>query len=77
MSGTKTTRPKTTKPSQLERIMATLRKGQTLTQAQARTRGIMSLSSRVNELRQAGEPIASVVYTNRSGRKVVRYQLEA
>lgn len=76
-NGTMTTTERSTKPTQLERIMNTLRKGQSLTQAQARTRGIKSLSSRVNELRQAGEPIASVVYTNRQGRKVVQYRLEA
>jgi hypothetical protein len=74
MSGT-TKRP-VTKPTQLERVMGYLRK-HPMTQAQARTWGIMSLSSRVNELRQAGEPITSTVYTNRQGRKVVRYQLEA
>jgi len=65
------------KPSQNERVLKTLREGKTLTQAQARTRGILSLSSRVNELRQAGVRIASVPYRNRSGRTVVRYQMEA
>lgn len=75
MSASKDTK-RTTRPTQLERIMLTLRKGGTLTQAQARTRGIMSLSSRVSELRQAGEPITSDVYTNKQGRTVVKYRLE-
>jgi hypothetical protein len=77
---TKTTRTVSAtvaKPSQTERVLAELRKGRTLTQAQARTRGIMSLSSRVNELRQKGVPIASVPYRNKAGRTVVQYRMEA
>lgn len=66
---------KTTKPSQLDRIMSTLRSGKSMTQAQARTRGIKSLSARVNELRQQGESISSVPYRNRDGRTVVQYRL--
>lgn len=69
MSGTKQ------KKSQNQRVREVLQSGKSLTQAQARTRGIMSLSSRVNELRQSGVAIDSVPYTNRDGRTVVRYQL--
>lgn len=68
---------KARKPTQLERILNTLKLGKTMTQAQARTRGIRSLSSRVNELRNQGVSITSVPYRNRDGRTVVRYQLAA
>jgi hypothetical protein len=73
MATTKTT----VKPTQKDRILTTLRQGKTLTQAQARARGIMSLSSRVNELRQSGVSIASTAYQNRAGQTVVRYSLSA
>lgn len=68
---------KNTKPSQLDRILTTLRSGKSMTQAQARARGIKSLSSRVNELRNQGVPISSVPYRNREGRTVVQYRLGA
>lgn len=61
--------------TQNQRVLETFQAGRSLTQAQARVRGIKSLSSRVNELRQAGHPIDAVPYTNREGRTVVRYQM--
>lgn len=63
------------KPSQKARIMKILATGRKLTQAQARTYNIMSLSSRVNELRRADVPINSLPYRRRDGRTVVQYQL--
>jgi hypothetical protein len=63
---------KPTKPSQKDRVLKMLRGGKTLTQAQARTYNILSLSARVNELRREGVPIASVP-VRRQGRTVVRY----
>jgi hypothetical protein len=63
------------KLTQKERIMKTLLAGGRITQAQARNRGIMSLSSRVNELRHDGVPIKSSPYINRKGYTAVQYHL--
>ncbi len=63
------------KPTQKEWVLSYLRNGRTLTQAQARTYRIASLSSRVNELRRAGVPITSTPFVNRKNRKVVRYEM--
>jgi len=63
------------KLSQKQRIMNILNSGRKLTQAQARTYNIMSLSSRVNELRRDhNEPIDSVPYRRRKDhRMIVQY----
>lgn len=64
-----------TTSTQTERVLATLRSGKTLTSAQARQRGIMRLSARVFELREAGVNVVSVPYTSKSGAQAVRYAL--
>jgi hypothetical protein len=61
--------------TQNERILNLLNKGRKLTSAQARTYNIMSLSCRVNELRQRGHDISISPYKRRDGRVVVQYHL--
>lgn len=73
-SRTNTGRSRTTM-TQKDKILNRLARGQTLTVAQAEKMNIMSLSSRVNELRKDGHPITSVPYRTRDGRTVVRYSL--
>ena len=63
-------KPKT----QNERILNLLVRGKKLTQAQARTYNIASLSSRVNELRKAGHEISTTPVVRR-GRVVAQYHL--
>ncbi len=60
--------------TQNERILNLFRKGKKLTQAQARTYNIASLSSRVNELRKAGHDIATTPVVRR-GRVIAQYHL--
>ena len=64
-----------TKPSQKARVEKWLREGKTLTQAQARTYRIKSLSSVVNKLRRSHIPITSTLVCNRRGKIVVRYEM--
>ena len=64
-----------TKQTQNIRILKTLRNGKTLTAAQAASRGIVRLRSRIHELRSAGVNIQSVPYTKTTGVKAVKYML--
>lgn len=63
------------KQTQKDRVLNRLREGKTLTQAQARTWNILSLSSTVTKLRRAGHPIDTEPFRNRRGRTVSRYSL--
>lgn len=65
-----------TRANQKQRILEILGTGRKLTQAQAKNNyNILSLSSRVNELRRSGVAINSVPYRNKTGRTVVQYQM--
>jgi hypothetical protein len=64
--------------TQKQRVLKLLRAGRKLTQAQAREKfGIMSLSSRVNELRHDGVSITATPYRQKDRPTVVKYHLAA
>jgi hypothetical protein len=63
------------KQSQKARVLNMLRAGRKLTQAQARTWNILSLSSTVTKLRHDGYDIDIEPFRNRRGRTVARYSL--
>lgn len=61
--------------TQKQRILNLLNKGKRITQAQARTYNILSLSSRINELRRAGHEISVTPVKRRDGRIVAQYHM--
>jgi len=64
-----------TSTSQTQRVLQTLRSGKTLTVAQARTRGILNLRARINDLRQSGVNVRSTRFTTRNGGSAARYSI--
>jgi len=61
--------------TQTQKILTTLRSGKTLTVAQARTRGILNLTARIDELRQSGVKVRTTRFTTRNGGSAARYSL--
>ena len=62
--------------SQNSRLLAHLSRGRTITSMEASRRfGVVSLQSRLSELRKRGYRIEGEFYTTRQGVKVKRYRL--
>lgn len=60
-------------PTQLETIIAILKRTGFITAVRAKRHGITNLRARINELRQRGYVIISKPYRRKDGREAVKY----
>jgi len=65
----------TTTTTQTQRVLNTLRSGKTLTVAQGRTRGILNLRARIDDLRQSGVKVNSTYFRTKNGGRAAKYSL--